>query len=1506
MPDRFEYGPEFTLTGAWQNEVISECSSKPPGYNRVCGFGPVATDSYLGPDLNGDGRGDLLVRVQINDYLEAKQCANTPLPPECLPIRVGDYLTLFATGNVSYATSSITLDRVWDSTNGPFRSPQGNIAVGNSQLADLNADGLLDLIDFGEGTNDFDKPIQYRLNTGSGFSTAFQNAFPVQTNVRGNSFADVDGDGRADLVAQSTVTGVLQKASFTRPGQPFTAYAPVAGGNAKLCGTASCTNAASQSQYIRQFADIDGDGGLDFLSFRVAGGGGLYVSRAPAGSRYRPRDVIEAITNGYGATTSLNYQPLTNKAIYLRDFNSRLDADKVGATAARRFLGRGSPVIDLLAPIYVVARADSSAPRFGEPSAVSRTRYRYTGLKVQSGGRGALGFRTITSIDDNSSLSNPSSPSFIATTTTNRQDFPYVGAPISTVKMLVQGVFSYDPNNINTDLNDCAVNMEANGRDCFYRPPADVAAAIPDPAIAAHSSFGGVTIASAGQIWACKGFGSSESCEFINPTQSSQCIFEGQSINLATRMNVQSDLRVLGGEIDSGNFKVDSPQQPLFAFVAGTNEPMFDAFDGSVSMNQFSGACYDNLGNNTLNAVDTYTDAAANNRIERKRTDNIYSNLAGTAGGTFRWRLGRMTASNVTHTRQNPAQLGQTLSETRALAFSYDTGVISSTAQPNTGFLKSERSQQTAADAAEDVRTQHFRDVFGNVTIKMSCSREVPLSDCDDPTDISKVIHRPTREGKTLEWVHRYAETRFDTRLSPALQRGRFADESIVPYFDGTTSGNSTAAVSRSKVLARNAFGDAIQTTDLNGVDQVMAYGALGRMYYQWTETVQNSNLNSGGVTSTTRLRWCGSQANEVSCPTGAIFRQSVISNLGQASFTYFDVLGRELLSSSLGFNDPQDASIGGGASFNAKQFVAVCKFHEAHGRNSRVSEPFFLSDTPTTPGEPRFSGDPCAARDWTITQYDGLGREKQTIYPDGGTKTVSYGKAISPTASPLSTRTVMTQSAGVQLVSTITKNALGEIVQTIDDAGLVADFDYDIQGNQIAMRRTSDVQRAEVKTTMQYDRSGRKISEFDPDSGGSSTRYNALGEVIRVTDAKGQISENHYDALGRVWKRIATGAGGGGDLIMKSGFEDGETPSAPSGGNSYTDVFTFDTANNGLGQLASEQRSGSTTYFRSFSFDSLGRPSATNTSFDAANYSESTSYDSFGRVLSITDATGGTLAHRYSARGYMYQLYELASGQIYYQVIEQDARGNVLREQKHGSVSLQTVRNYEPQTGRLLSIQSGSGGSIQSLNYEYDLLDNLTRRQDLRAGHSERFEYDRLNRLTRSFLDRVNNVNVGQINTFTASFDALGNICQKNGNGYGYDGAAGCGLHGSGGFAFNQSTASPHAVKAAFGFTYGYDANGNQTLRSGGQTRSIDYDVDDLATQITLGNEQTRFSYGPGGSRYRRLDLQNNAVQKTTRYVGNVEIVFGSQCETKRFHCKAASLGTDLSQPVWRKGHRA
>lgn len=69
-----------------------------------------------------------------------------------------------------------------------------------------------------------------------------------------------------------------------------------------------------------------------------------------------------------------------------------------------------------------------------------------------------------------------------------------------------------------------------------------------------------------------------------------------------------------------------------------------------------------------------------------------------------------------------------------------------------------------------------------------------------------------------------------------------------------------------------------------------------------------------------------------------------------------------------------------------------------------------------------------------------------------------------------------------------------------------------------------------------------------------SQFQYNALGGLIVQIDAKGQRTENEYDARGRVWRKtVKTSAG-----VV-------ETQS----------VFTFDTAANGVGQLASETIAG-------------------------------------------------------------------------------------------------------------------------------------------------------------------------------------------------------------------------------------------------------------------------------------------------------------------------------------------
>lgn len=91
-----------------------------------------------------------------------------------------------------------------------------------------------------------------------------------------------------------------------------------------------------------------------------------------------------------------------------------------------QFEPKQSPVLEFAAPINLVTRVSSSAPVSGNHNAKSHISYFYTEAKIQAKGRGLLGFRTISTQDEQSD---------IITTTRYRQDFPFIGSPLYTSVM---------------------------------------------------------------------------------------------------------------------------------------------------------------------------------------------------------------------------------------------------------------------------------------------------------------------------------------------------------------------------------------------------------------------------------------------------------------------------------------------------------------------------------------------------------------------------------------------------------------------------------------------------------------------------------------------------------------------------------------------------------------------------------------------------------------------------------------------------------------------------------------------------------------------------------------------------------------------------------------------------------------------------------------------------------------------------------------------------------------
>src|SRR5205823_1607617 len=100
---------------------------------------------------------------------------------------------------------------------------------------------------------------------------------------------------------------------------------------------------------------------------------------------------------------------------------------------------------------------------------------------------------------------------------------------------------------------------------------------------------------------------------------------------------------------------------------------------------------------------------------------------------------------------------------------------------------------------------------------------------------------------------------------------------------------------------------------------------------------------------------------------------------------------------------------------------------------------------------------------------------------------------------------------AGAVQTNTGSRNSQGQLAQVTDTQGNVITYAYDPFGN------LTQTVAGGVTTTVGYDLRGRKTSMADPDMGAWTYYYNALGALIRQTDAKNQTTSMTYDLLSRM-----------------------------------------------------------------------------------------------------------------------------------------------------------------------------------------------------------------------------------------------------------------------------------------------------------------------------------------------------------------------------------------------------
>jgi RHS repeat-associated protein len=398
--------------------------------------------------------------------------------------------------------------------------------------------------------------------------------------------------------------------------------------------------------------------------------------------------------------------------------------------------------------------------------------------------------------------------------------------------------------------------------------------------------------------------------------------------------------------------------------------------------------------------------------------------------------------------------------------------------------------------------------------------------------------------------------------------------------------------------------------------------------------------------------------------------------------------------------------------------------------------------------------------------------------------------------------------------------------------------YEYDLSGN---LRKVTNP--LGHVTEMWYDALGRKTSMRDPDMSNpanSGSRwwysYDNAGNLTQQTDAKGQVIAFVYDNLNRLTEKKQ--------------------------GSTVLAVYGYDAGSNGKGRRTSMTAYVGETNSASWTYDARGRVTNEYRTVAGSSYRFHFTYTQGDLPLTIRYPAGPgnqlgetVTTHYYWPTG---QPRRLVGDSVY--VDETTYREFGAPSQVNLGSNIVNIYGYDAAM-RTNHIRYHVGGSNRfRLGLNYDKVGNVMSVQDYTppGGGSTQwqyFTYDSLNRLTSAY---TTGGNAGDYNQ-TYAYDPLGNFTQKAGLTMGYGQANGI-----------AANARPHAVTHLNGSQkYWYDHNGNMTYRedeSGLYTQT--FNVENRLTNVS--NEYTgddvRFVYDADGV----MVLRNDNGQRTV-FLGNL-----------------------------------
>lgn len=283
---------------------------------------------------------------------------------------------------------------------------------------------------------------------------------------------------------------------------------------------------------------------------------------------------------------------------------------------------------------------------------------------------------------------------------------------------------------------------------------------------------------------------------------------------------------------------------------------------------------------------------------------------------------------------------------------------------------------------------------------------------------------------------------------------------------------------------------------------------------------------------------------------------------------------------------------------------------YDALGRVASVTNPYYTVADAT----------------YGVTQYayDPIGRIRFQTNPDQTVKQWSYN----------GNTTTATDERNVSWQSSV--DALGRLIQTTEPGNLVTTYSYDPLGNLTGVTQNGTTGEAVRSRSFSYDAMSRLTQAFNPESGwvcygttggaaanGSNctSGYDASGNLLYKTDARGIVTSYSYDALNRLnYRRHSDGSQTEGFGYDGKG-EDGTPVGQPS--------------LNSIGRLShiSNEINAAATY----SYDAMGRMTLKtecvpiDCSYDV---SASAKYDLAGNMTDVTYPDGHHIQQTFDGAG--------------------------------------------------------------------------------------------------------------------------------------------------------------------------------------------------------------------------------------------------------------------------------